>query len=147
MSLQRKVIPAAFTSGMDTSKDPKLVAGGFLKLQDCAMPRAGVISVRNGSANMFGTPAAVSETAIASYKNKPVLMEHHVKMLEGTMAAGSLQTMDTMERWRTDVVARKPTPVGVQPTQVEVIECGSVRCWKWVEYNTVGGTYDLRLAT
>ena len=148
MSLQRKVIPAAFTSGMDTSKDPKLVAGGFLKLQDCAMPRAGVISVRNGSANMFGTPAAVSETAIASYKNKPVLMEHHVKMLEGTMAAGSLQTMDTMERWKATCHAAKPsTSRGAQPYQVEVIEIGDIRCWKWVRYNSVGGTWDLHIST
>lgn len=142
MPVERKVVPAAFSTGID-GKDPKLVAQGLLRLENCIVPRAGALTLRNGTKILDNAGAPFTEPYVASYKGEACLVDTEVKMAEGeTPATSTMKTMDTLERWKTDHT-KLEVASGRVPHMCEVIEIGKIRLWTYMEYNSVGSTYDL----
>tara|TARA_Y100000310_G_scaffold335286_1_gene416902 strand:- start:49 stop:3036 length:2988 start_codon:yes stop_codon:yes gene_type:complete len=145
MAVKEQVIPISVGGlGLQAGVDPKQVnKGGLLRAENAIYPEEGIIGKRRGSAPMSGVH---TESHMATYKDRPVLLEHMIKMLDGAnmqagvfnQAAGNLKLFDVDVTPKVAAEARAPY-------NCEVREVGSIRAWSYAIQN--GALYDLHIET
>lgn len=144
MSLDKATIPLKFSVGVDTSTDPKIQGQALLRAENAVFPKKGSIGKRRGTKPLPGT---YTEQFLTTYQDRPVALEHSIKMARGgDITGGTLAEVSTMALWNV-LLERTAVPEGEQRFNAEVIEVGDVRVWAYAVYNTVSLAYDLHLET
>lgn len=138
MALTKKTIPLTFRAGVSTSEDPKISGKTLLKAVDAIFPRKGAVGKRTGTKSLAGTH---DETHMATYKGRPVALEHTIKVEDGAdITGGTMTQVDTLSMWETSL-ERTQVPEGEQRMNAEVLEQGNVRVWAYARAESAG--YDL----
>jgi hypothetical protein len=137
--LKRTTVPVVFQSGVDTSSDPKVTAQALLKAEDAIFPRKGAIAKRRGTKSLAGTHG---ERFLTTYKNRPVVLERNVKVMDGSdITSGTFTSVSGLDLWNHRLV-RTQVPEGEQRFNAEVLEEGNIRVWTYVKFEGAV-TYDI----
>ena len=145
MAVKETVVPIAVGGlGLQAGGDPKQVnVAGLLRAQNAIYPEEGIIGKRHGTAPIAGVH---TESHMATYKDRPVLLEHAIKQLDGApMQAGSFaQSSGNLKLFEANITP-KVAAEAQAPYNCEIREVGSVRAWSYAIQN--GVNYDLHIET
>lgn len=114
MAIERKLIPASLTSGLDTDTDPKLGPKGLTRVEDGVYRRRGTISKRYATEEIA---SSINEEFITKYNGEPVLWgsSGQIKLYDG----GAFDLMDYIALAEADVDVFY-SKAGVTTTQLEI---------------------------